>query len=72
MVEKSCPRGDLDSGRRYLITSLREKKGGRRDLDKYQEDFREILTLGPLVDMETGDGWYTWNNMREGDHLVAS
>ena len=39
-----------------LITSLREKKGGRRASYKYQEEFREILTLGPLADMETGDG----------------
>ena len=55
-----------------LIISLREKKGGRIALEKYQEEFREILTLDPLADMELGDGWYTWNNMRGGDTLVAS
>ena len=28
-----------------LITSLKEKKGGKRMLDKYQEDFRETLEI---------------------------
>ena len=25
-----------------------------------------------MVDMEIGNGWFTWNNKRGGDHLVAS
>ena len=54
-----------------LITVLREKKGGRRVLDKYQDEFRDILAQSSLVDLETGDGWFTWNNRRGGDHLVA-
>ena len=24
------------------------------------------------MDLETGDGWFTWNNRRDDDHLVAS
>ena len=36
-----------------LITSLREKKGGRRVLNKYQEEFKEILVQSSLVDIET-------------------
>ena len=55
-----------------LITSLKENKWGRRVLDKYQEEFREILAQGPPMDLETGDGWFTWNKRRVGDHLVAS
>ena len=55
-----------------LIANLAEKKGGRRTLDKYQEAFCEFLAESPLVDMETGNGWYTWNNKRGGEHLVAS
>ena len=55
-----------------LITVLREKKGGRRVLDKYQEEFRDILAQSSLVDLETGDGWFTWNNRRGGNHPVAS
>ena len=39
-----------------LITALREKKQGRRVLDKYQEEFRDILAHSSLVDLETGDG----------------
>ena len=50
-----------------LITALREKKGGRRVLDKYQEEFRERLSQSSLVDVETGDGWFTWNNRRGGE-----
>ena len=55
-----------------MITSLREKKGGRRVLDKYQEEFRELLAHSPLADLETGNGWFTWNNKRGGEHLIAS
>ena len=55
-----------------LITLLKEKKGGKRMLDKYQEDFRETLVNSSLVDLETGDGWFTWNNRRGGECLVAS
>ena len=55
-----------------LITSLSEKKGGKRDLDRFQEAFGEILTRSSLLDVETGNGWYTWNNKRGDSHLVAS
>ena len=41
-------------------------------LDKYQEEFREALALSSLMDLEIGDGWFTWNNRRGKDHLVAS
>ena len=47
-----------------LITILRENKGGRSVLDKYQEEFRGILAQSSLEDLETGDGWFTWNNRR--------
>ena len=49
-----------------LITSLREKKGGKRMMDKCWEDFRETLVNSSLVDLETGDRWFTWNNRRGG------
>ena len=55
-----------------LIANLGEKKGGRRTLDKYQEAFNEFLAQSSLVDVETGCGWFTWNNKRGGEHLVAS
>ena len=55
-----------------LIANLGEKKGGRQFLDKYQEKFCDFLAQSPLVDLETGNGWFTWNNKRRADHLVAS
>ena len=55
-----------------MITYLKEKKGARRIMDKYQEDFRELLAHSPLSDLETKDGWFTWNNRRGGENLVAS
>ena len=41
-------------------------------MDKYQEEFREILAQSSLVYLETEDGWFTWNNRRGGDHHVSS
>ena len=55
-----------------MITYLKEKKGARRIMDKYQEDFRELLAHSPLSDLETKYGWFTWNNTRGGENLVAS
>ena len=41
-------------------------------MDNFQEALRECLARGPLIDVETGNGWFTWKNKREGEHLVAS
>ena len=54
-----------------LISNLGEKKGGRRSLDKFQEAFNDFLTQIPMVDMETGNGWFTWKNKSGGDQLVS-
>ena len=45
-----------------MITFLREKKGARRVLDRYKEDFSDYVGHSPLIDIEMGNGWYTWNN----------
>ena len=55
-----------------VISNLGEKKGGRRILGKYQEAFCEFLAQSPLVDLGTGTGWFTWNNKKGGEHLLAS
>ena len=55
-----------------LIANLGGKKGGRRSLDRYQEAFGAFQASSSFVDMETSNGWYTWNNMQGGEHLVAS
>ena len=54
-----------------LISNLWEKKGGRRSLDKYQEAFYNFLTQSPMIDMETGNDWFTWNKEHRGEHLVS-
>ena len=41
-------------------------------MDKYQEPFGVFQTQSSFVDMEIGNDWYTWNNKRVGEHLVAS
>ena len=55
-----------------LIANLGEKKGGQRSLDKYQEAFGAFEASSSFVDLETNNGWYTWNNKWGGEHLVAS
>ena len=55
-----------------LISNLGEKKGGRQNLDKYQETFHDFQAQSSFVDLETGNHWYTWNNKQGGEHLMAS
>ena len=55
-----------------LIANLGGKKGGQRTMDKFQEAFGIFQAQSSFVDMETGNGWYMWNNKRGGEHLVAS
>ena len=45
-----------------LISNLGEKNGGRQSLDKYREAFCKILSHSPIIDVETGNGWFSWNN----------
>ena len=59
--------GDLN-----LISNLEEKKDGRQSLNKFKEAFNNFLTQIPMVDMEIGVGWFTWNNKCGGEHIVAS
>ena len=54
-----------------LIANLGEKNGGRRSLDRFQEDFGAFQACSSFVDMETSNGWYTLKNKRGGEHLVA-
>ena len=72
-IQDQAERGQWVLGGDFnLIANLEEKKGERRTMDKFQEAFSEYLARGPLVDVETGSGWFTWNNKRGGEHLVAS
>ena len=55
-----------------MITTLRETKGGRRNMDKFQESFRDFIEESQLVDLEIGNGWFTWNNRQGWEYHVAS
>jgi hypothetical protein len=45
-----------------LITSLYEKKGGINLLDQDSYHFKETIGVLRMVDWETSNGTFTWNN----------
>ena len=55
-----------------FITSLEEKKGGRRCLEEECNIFHETIEYLGLVDITPGVGWFTWNNKSTGDRHIAS
>ena len=55
-----------------LITSLDEKKGGRKHLENENIQFRDNIEELKMVDIATGSEIFTWNNKRGGDWHVAS
>ena len=55
-----------------LITSLEEKKGGRRCLEEECNLFKDTIEELGLVDIYPREGWFTLNNKRIGDHHIAS
>lgn len=54
-----------------MITSLIEKKGGLRRLEKENLAFYQTIQDLQLVDLETSIGIYTWNNRRGGKNQIA-
>jgi exonuclease III len=56
------------SGDFNMITSLEEKKGGRRHLEQEGEAFSDVIEQLHMVDMKTSNGVFTWNNRRGGEH----
>lgn len=55
-----------------MITSLLEKKGGLRRLNKDSVLFTEFMESAKLVDIPPKSGLFTWNNRRGGDKRIAS
>ena len=55
-----------------LITTLKEKKGGRRRLKEEFESFQEIIEELGVIDIILGEGWFMWNNKISGDRHIAS
>jgi len=50
-----------------MILNLWEKKGGLRKLDRDAKAFQETINKMELVDMQSANGTYTWNNRRGRD-----
>lgn len=55
-----------------MITTTIEKKGGLQREDVNMERFRETQTTLHLIDINTINGKYTWNNRRGGNRQIAS
>ena len=45
-----------------IITSLAEKKGGIRRLDRDAKEFSTFIDIAEMVDIITNNGHFTWNN----------
>eukprot|EP00253_Pinus_taeda_P027077 PITA_27077 len=55
-----------------LIRSLDEKKGGLRRRDHFMDSFNEMIEELRLVDIQSINGIYTWNNRRGGKNRISS
>lgn len=55
-----------------MIKSLSEKKGGTRVLNKDSLVFQSFIENLKLVDSDSDNGLFTWNNKRGGEAQVAS
>lgn len=55
-----------------MITSLVEKKGVIRTLNKDAEAFNNFIRAAKLVDILPKNGLYTWTKKRGGDRRISS
>jgi hypothetical protein len=55
-----------------IITSLVEKKGGTRRLDRDAEEFSKFIDTTEMVDLKTNNVQFTWNNKQMSQHQVAT
>lgn len=55
-----------------MITTLLEKKGGIRKLNKDSEAFLDFIVSTKLVDIQPKSGAFTWNNRRGGERQITS
>ena len=54
-----------------IISSLNEKKGGIRRLDRDSASLQTLIWELKLADIQTTNGLFTWNNRRGGEVQVA-
>ena len=55
-----------------LIRSLEEKKGGVRNLSGITQAFNMVIEELHLVDIQTTNGFHTWQNKHSGQRHIAS
>ena len=55
-----------------IIRSLEEEKGGIRTLSRVSTTFNKVIEDVHLVDVQTPNGFYTWQNKRLGPRHIAS
>ena len=55
-----------------MITSLSEKKGIQRHIDKVSISFKRFIDDANLIDMDITNDYFTWSNKHGGQHQVAS
>jgi len=55
-----------------MITSLTEKRGGIRKLNRDSEAFLDFIRLANLVDFPQKSGAFMWKNKKGGDRQIAS
>ena len=55
-----------------MITTLLEKKGGLRKLNRDAGAFADFIEIAKLVDVQPSSCSFTWNNRRGGENLIAS
>jgi endonuclease/exonuclease/phosphatase family metal-dependent hydrolase len=55
-----------------IITSLAEKRGGTRRLDRDAKEFSKFIDTMEMVDLKTNNGQFIWNNKWMNQYQVAT
>jgi hypothetical protein len=55
-----------------IITSLAEKRGGTRRLDRDVEELSTFIDIAEMVDIRTNNKNFTWNNKWTNQHQVVT
>jgi hypothetical protein len=54
-----------------MILTLEEKRGGKKRLEQDSIRFQELLEQHNLVDIENGNGTFTWTSKHTGPQQIA-
>lgn len=72
LIERHPDANYILGGDFNMITSLLEKKGGLRKLNRDAKAFISFIENARMVDVFPKSGKFTWNNSRGGERLIAS